>query len=134
MLLGGDSQKRCLNVSDKYHAEDITIHEFAHAIHLIGILPVDTNINMRLQKSLDDALKKGKWKNTYAGSDLYEYWAEGVQSWFNVNTDVAVADGTHSPINLRKELKEYDPQLYAIIKDYFPEVTEEISCHSVSFE
>jgi hypothetical protein len=121
-------------VSDKYHAEDILIHEFAHAIHLIGILPVDTNINSRLQKALDDAKKAGKWQKTYAGTNFEEYWAEGVQSWFNVNTDVPVADGTHSPINLRKELKEYDPQLYAIIEKYFPEVTDEISCHSVPFE
>jgi len=121
-------------VSDKYHAEDITIHEFSHAIHLIGIEPVDTTIDSRLQKALEQAKKEGKWANTYAGTNIYEYWAEGVQTWFNVNTDVPVADGTHSPINLRKELKTYDPGLYSILKDYFPEVTDEISCHSVPFE
>ena len=27
---------------DKYHAEDILIHEFSHSIHLIGIAPMDS--------------------------------------------------------------------------------------------
>lgn len=33
---------------DKYHAEDILIHEFAHSIHLIGIYQVDPTINEKL--------------------------------------------------------------------------------------
>lgn len=32
---------------DKYHAEDILIHEFAHSIHLIGIVQVDTAFNQK---------------------------------------------------------------------------------------
>lgn len=123
----------CL-LSDKYHAEDITIHEFAHAIHIIGIEPVDTTINTRLQNALNAALAQGKWLNTYAGSNIYEYWAEGVQSWFNVNAFVPAADGTHSPINTRDKLKNYDPGLYNIISQYFPETTDIISCHSVPFD
>ncbi len=39
-------QKRHLAYQiDKYHAEDILIHEFAHSIHLIGIYQVDPTIN-----------------------------------------------------------------------------------------
>ncbi|MCK9208257.1 MAG: hypothetical protein M0P66_14195 [Salinivirgaceae bacterium] len=120
-------------VIDKYHAEDITIHEFAHAIHLIGIAPRDSSFNTKLQIALDAALNKGKWVNTYAGTDIYEYWAEGVQSWFNVNAEVAAPDGKNSPINTREELKEYDQALYQILSTFFPEVTEQISCHSVPF-
>ncbi len=119
---------------DKYHAEDILIHEFAHTIHLVGVIQVDSTINKRLQKVLDKSLAAGKWKNTYAATNAEEFWAEAVQDWFNVNAEVPKPDGKHNHVNTRKELKEYDPDLYAILKEYFPETKEMISCHSVPFE
>ncbi|MBN2214865.1 MAG: hypothetical protein JW723_11520 [Bacteroidales bacterium] len=118
---------------DKYHAEDILIHEFAHTIHLVGIIQVDTAINSKLQHALDQALAAGKWENTYAGTNIYEYWAEGVQDWFNVNAEVPQPDGKHNHINTRDELKAYDPGLYAILKCYFTETTQRVSCHSIPF-
>jgi hypothetical protein len=118
---------------DKYHAEDILIHEFAHTIHLAGIIQVDTAFNPTLQQALDRALAAGKWKDTYASTNLYEYWAEGVQDWFNVNAEVPQPDGKHNHINTRNELKAYDPGLYDILKQYFPETTKSISCHSIPF-
>jgi hypothetical protein len=114
---------------DKYHAEDILIHEFAHTIHLAGIIQVDTSINSRLQHSFDRALAAGKFLKTYASTDIAEYWAEGVQDWFNVNAEVPKPDGKHNHVNTRIELKEYDPELYAILAEYFPETNECISCH-----
>jgi len=114
---------------DKYHAEDILIHEFAHTIHLAGIIQVDTTINTRLQNSLDRAIAAGKFINTYAATNIYEYWAEGVQDWFGVNAEVPRPDGKHNQINTRSELKEYDPELYSILAEYFPETNECISCH-----
>jgi hypothetical protein len=119
---------------DKYHAEDILIHEFAHTIHLVGIVQVDSYINSRLRQALNSAISAGKWKNTYAATNIEEYWAEGVQDWFNVNAEVAVPDGKHCFVNTRKELKEYDPQLYAILKSYYPETTDIISCHAVPYD
>jgi alpha-glucosidase len=114
---------------DKYHAEDILIHEFAHTIHLAGIIQVDTTINTRLQVALDHAIAAGKFINTYATTDIAEFWAEGVQDWFNVNAEVPAPDGKHNYVNTRIELKEYDPELYAILAEYFPETNECISCH-----
>lgn len=114
---------------DKYHAEDILIHEFAHTIHGVGIAPLDSTFNPRLQESLDKALAEGKWKNTYTATNIWEYWAEGVQNWFNVNAEVPEPDGKHNFVNSRSELKEYDTGLYAILADYFPETIETVSCH-----
>ncbi|MCH8215687.1 MAG: hypothetical protein IH892_02820 [Planctomycetes bacterium] len=37
-----------------------------------------------------------------------EYFAEGVQSWFNNNRP---PDHDHNYVDTRKELKEYDPEL-----------------------
>lgn len=115
---------------DKYHAEDILIHEFAHAVHLIGIAPIDSTFNDKLQKLLDQAVATGKYKNTYAKTDLYEYWAEGIQNWFNVNAEVEKPDGKHNQINTRAELEEYDPALYELINQYFSEFEGSPSCHA----
>ena len=119
---------------DKYHAEDILIHEFAHTIHYVGIAPIDDNFNSRLQASLDEAISNGKWVNTYAVTNIAEYWAEGVQSWFNVNAEVDNdgGDGKHNKVNTREELKLYDLGLYEIISDYFPETSEPISRHNTT--
>ncbi len=116
---------------DKYHAEDILIHEFAHTIHHAGVLAIYPDFNNELQISLDKALAKGRWKNVYASTNVSEYWAEGVQNWFNVNAEVNTdeGDGKHNMINTREEMKRYDPDLYNILARFFPEVEEQISRH-----
>jgi len=113
---------------DKYHAEDILIHEFAHSIHLIGVITAVPGFNDRIQKLLDKAKAAHKWDNTYAQTNIEEYWAEGVQSWFNVNAEVEKPDGKHNQVNTHDELKAYDPDLYALLSEFFP-VAEAISCH-----
>ncbi len=116
---------------DKYHAEDITIHEFAHTIHNVGISPVYPDFNDELRAALDQALERGRWKNTYAATNIEEYFAEGVQSWFNVNAEVdnPDGDGKHNQINTREELKRYDPALYALLQRFFPEEDFQFSRH-----
>lgn len=116
---------------DKYHAEDILIHEFAHTIHNVGIRPVYPDFNDELQASLDAAVARGRWKNVYASTNIEEYWAEGVQNWFNVNAEVDNdgGDGKHNKINTREELQRYDPGLYNILARFFPEVKEQVSRH-----
>ena len=114
---------------DKYHAEDILIHEFAHTIHPVGIKLTNPEIDSLLQNALDNAIADRKWQNTYAATNIREYWAEGVQDWFNVNAEVPEPDGKHNFVNTREELKEYDLGLYNILKEYFPEDTMKISCH-----
>ena len=115
---------------DKYHAEDIAIHEFAHAVHLIGIAPIDKSFNDKLQALLDKAVAQGKYKGTYAKTNLYEYWAEGVQNWFNVNAEVEYPDGKHNWVNTREDMKKYDPELYAVVAKYFSEFKSSPSCHA----
>ncbi len=114
---------------DKYHAEDILIHEFSHSIHLIGILQVDPTINGQLKDLLNQAKAEGKWHDTYGGTVFEEYWAEGVQNWFNVNAETPYPDGKHNQMNTREEMKKYDPRLYALISKYFPETNAQIGKH-----
>lgn len=116
---------------DKYHAEDILIHEFAHTIHNVGISPVNPDFNKELQACLDAALAAGKWKNVYAATNIEEYFAEGVQDWFNVNAEIKnqAGDGKHNRVNTREELEYYDPGLYKLLARYFKPINTSISKH-----
>lgn len=114
---------------DKYHAEDILIHEFTHAIHCIGIIQVDTTFNRRLQSLYEAAKGRGDLAGTYRETDKEEYFAEAVQDWFNVNAEMPYNDGKHNWVNTREELKDFDPDLYQLLSEYFPETSLQISKH-----
>ena len=101
---------------DPYAAENILVHEFAHTIHLQGLAAVDPTFDRRLQETYESALADGKWKGTYAAQNKEEYWAEGVQSWFDTNRS---NDHDHNDIDTRDELKPYDPRLAALLTEVF---------------
>jgi hypothetical protein len=101
---------------DPYQAECILIHEFAHGMHLRGLLNVDPGFDGRLKETYAAAMKAGLWKGKYASVNHHEYFAEGVQSWFDDNRE---NDHDHNHVNTRKELLEYDPGLAAICREVF---------------
>ncbi len=109
--------------NDPYRGEDIFIHEFAHTMHIMGIQKIDVSFPSRLKATYDSAMAKGLWKKTYAASNDFEYWAEGVQSWFNVNLESVPPNGIHNHVNTRAELKAYDAGLYKLIAEYFSEAS-----------
>ena len=101
---------------DPYHTESILIHEFAHNIHLRGMVSVDPTFDGRVKASYDNAMKEGLWKKKYASVNHHEYFAEGVQSWFDNNRP---PDHDHNHVDTRKELLAYDPGLAALCKEVF---------------
>ncbi len=101
---------------DPYKTENILIHEFAHAIHDTGMDHVDPSIDSRLKAAYQAAMKKGLWKTKYAANNHHEYWAEGVQSWFDTNRK---PDHDHNHVDTREELIEYDPGLAMIVREIF---------------
>jgi cyclophilin family peptidyl-prolyl cis-trans isomerase len=106
--------------NDPYSTENILVHEFGHAIAGVAMRAIDPTFNERLRQAYREALAKGLWKGTYAGTNPAEYWAEGVQDWFDNNRE---NDAQHNSVNTRAELKEYDPPLAALCKEVFGEVT-----------
>ena len=114
---------------DKYHAEDILIHEFAHSIHLIGLMLAVPDFDSRLKACYERAKASGILDNTYRITDKEEYMAEAVQDWFNVNAEMPHTDGKHNWCNTREELQEYDPDLYNLLSEYFPNTSLQISKH-----
>ena len=101
---------------DPYAAECILIHEFAHNIHLRGMVNVDPTFDPRVKAAYNDAMKAGLWKGKYASVNHHEYFAEGVQSWFDNNR---VNDHDHNHVHLRSQLLEYDPGLAALCREVF---------------
>ena len=101
---------------DPYSTENILIHEFAHNIHLRGMVNVDKTFDARLEATYDKAMKAGLWAGKYASVNHAEYFAEGVQSWFDNNRQ---PDHDHNHVDTRKELKEYDPGLAAMCLEAF---------------
>ena len=101
---------------DPYAAECILIHEFAHMIHLRGMNNIDPTFDGRLRKAFSDAMARGLWKGKYASVNHHEYFAEGVQSWFDDNR---CNDHDHNHVHLRSQLVEYDPGLAAICREVF---------------
>jgi hypothetical protein len=123
---------------DPYSTENILIHEFAHNIHLRGMTNVDPTFDERLKKTYDAAMKAGLWKGKYAATNHHEYFAEGVQSWFDDNRE---NDHDHNHVDTRTELLEYDPALAATVREVFGETelkyvkpTERLTGHMAGYD
>ena len=110
-------EENLLNYSgDPYSTENILVHEFAHAIHQMGLNTVEPSFDDRLKTIYDAAVEKGLWKDTYAITNRAEYWAEGTQSWFDTNR---ANDDQHNHVDTRDKLKEYDPALATLLTEVY---------------
>jgi hypothetical protein len=100
---------------DRYDDESIGVHEFCHTID--GTLSrIDPTWRQRKSALYKDALSHGLFKNTYAGSNAAEYWAEIAQCYFDCNR---INNWNHGPIGHREQLKIYDPNGYEWVRTTF---------------
>lgn len=98
--------------SSRWYGETIFVHEFAHRIlYAIGLAA--PRLRARIEAAYRAALAKGRWRGEYAATSVDEYWAEGTQTWFNSNR-IAIIDGRQ--ILTDRDLKAYDPKLYATLR------------------
>jgi len=110
----GEENLLCLP-TDRYDRESIAVHEFCHTIDA-ALRRIDPTWRERLLKTYHDAVGKGLWKNTYAGSNPAEYWAEVCQAYFDCGR---ANNWNHGPIARREQLKVYDPEAYDLVKTTF---------------
>jgi len=101
---------------DPYPTENLLIHEFAHTIHDYGLKDLIPDFDRQITEAYEKATEAGLWRDTYAGSNAHEYWAEGVQSWFDNNRE---NDAIHNSVDTRAELKDYDPALAELCGEVF---------------
>jgi len=111
---------------------------FAKAMHRVaGLRPVDAEFDKRRDKQqyelrvkrldLDFDKKvaqlfesgpgKGLWKGTPAARDRFEYWAAGVEAYFDAAGAGVAPAGADRPVVTREALKQYDPGLYALVDE-----------------
>jgi len=108
---------------DPYRGESILIHEFAHIIHGRGLAAIDPTFDKRLRELYGQAKKTGRFRG-YGMTSFGEFWAEGVQSWFNCNRPgglAVVAPGRKRPTSLdtRKQMRAHMPELSALLARSF---------------
>ena len=86
-------EENVLNFSgDPWEGENIFIHEFAHGIQ--GIIGgIDDQFDVRLRALYDKAKQSGRFGGYAIGGGYGEFWAEGVQAWFNCNGTVRPKSG-----------------------------------------
>ncbi len=104
---------------DAYRGESILIHEFGHTLLVMGLDAIDPAFRKAVDAAYKSALAKGLFKTTYAATNADEYWAEGVQDWFDANLKASPANGIHNEIGTRLELKQYDPALAVLLEKVF---------------
>jgi hypothetical protein len=124
--------------SDPFAGEDTVIGAFARGLyHVTASRPVDPDFDKRRQKQqyelrvkrldvefdqrlkniYEDATTSGLWKGTPAARDRIEYWAAGVQAYFDAAGAGFPPNGADRPITTREALKAYDPALYALVDE-----------------
>jgi alpha-glucosidase len=110
----GEENLLCLPI-DRYDDDSIGVHEFCHTIDST-LRSIDPTWNQRRNAAYRHAVDKGLWRNTYAGSNPAEFWAECTQAYFDCarpNT------WNHGPIARRELLKIYDPETYELVRSTF---------------
>lgn len=105
---------------DPYATESICVHEFAHVIADFVAPTQVKGFAAKLEAIYERAKAKGTWRGTYAMQNPGEYWAEGVQSWFDTNRH---DDPEHGRIDTRAEVQAEDPALAALITEVLGEVS-----------
>lgn len=98
--------------NDRYHGENILVHEFAHDV-LHAIRAVDPPLGARIDAAYARALAEGRWKDEYASTTVDEYWAVGTQFWFNSGRIVAF---DQVRVLSDADLARYDPPLAAALR------------------
>jgi len=92
--------------------DSITQHEFAHNIHLAVFDNEYPILSKKIKNAYNAAIKKGKWKGSYAATNEFEYWAECSSIWFN--NDPGDPNGTDY-VKGRRQLKKYDLGIYRLL-------------------
>jgi hypothetical protein len=78
---------------------------------------LDVEFDEKLGKLQEAAAGKGLWKGTPAARSRAEYWAAGVEAYFDAAGDGVAPNGADRPITTREALKAYDPDLFALVDE-----------------
>jgi alpha-glucosidase len=124
--------------TDPFAGEVVLVGLFARGLHRVcGTRPVDpgfekqrdkqqyelrvkrldTDFDKRLEKLFEAATTRNLWKGTPAARDRVEYWAAGVQAYFDAAGTGVAPHGADRPITTREHLRAHDPELFALVDE-----------------
>ncbi len=116
----------------------VTVSVFAKGFYRVaGLRPVDPEFENRREKQqyelrvkrldvefdkkvtalFDAATEKKLWKGTASARDRFEYWAAGVEAYFDAAGSGVAPNGADRPITTRELLRAYDPDLFALVDE-----------------
>jgi hypothetical protein len=78
---------------------------------------LDAEFDRRVKGLFEASAKKGLWKGTAAARDRAEYWAAGVEAYFDPAGPGPVPEGADHPVSTREALKGYDPELFRLVEE-----------------
>lgn len=78
---------------------------------------MDIDFDNRLAKIYEEAVKSGLWKGTAAARGRVDYWAAGVEAYFDAAGAGQPPHNADRPITTREALKTYDAALYALVDE-----------------
>jgi hypothetical protein len=123
---------------DPFAGKCMVISVFAKGLYqMTGLRPVDPNFEKqrskqqyelrvkrldiefdnKLKSLYEGALGKGLWKGTPAAHNRAEYWAAGVEAYFDAAGAGQPPHLADRPITTREALRAYDPDLYALVDE-----------------
>ncbi len=117
---------------DTYPGQSVLTHELGHSVLDMAVVPDDPGFDNRVRAAFRAASHLDVYQNTYAMTNVDEYWAEGVQDFFDSSRAAygpnGGGDGYDSPIYSRATLRTFDPGLHALIAEVFTEVDWRPAC------
>ncbi len=117
---------------DPWEGENIFIHEFAHGMQGM-IAGLDEQFDTRLRALYDEAKQSGRFRGYAIDGGVGEFWAEGVQAWFDCNGtirpksgggqssfEVVGPQGEHvCHLQTREQMKTHVPKFAKLLDDSF---------------
>ncbi len=120
-VAGAEENLLCL-ADDRYEGEDNFMRDLALAIRRFGLFVADPLTSELIDQAYGTAIAQGLWVNTLAEINSDEYWAEGVQSFFDANLEEPEdrpPNSSHNHVDTRDELRLYDPTLHDLVWSVF---------------
>ncbi len=99
---------------DRYRGRDICLHEFAHCIRNYGI---PREVRTRFDEQFRHSLAASLWRDSYAGSNPDEFFAELTMWYFGTHGDLHMTGP--KPENGQAGLKKYDPKAFALLDEFY---------------
>jgi len=99
---------------DRYYGRDICLHEFAHCVRNFGIT---TEVRNTFAAQYRQSLANGLWRESYAGSNPDEFFAELTMWYFGTHGDLGMTGS--KPENGREGLRKYDAEAFVLFDDFY---------------